>query len=270
LTTALNGRSPIGVFDSGVGGLSVLMALRQQLPEESFIYVADSGFAPYGDKSSVFIENRVSTVSEFLICKNVKSIVIACNTATVTAISAIRAKYSLPIIGMEPAIKPAAELTRSGVVGVLATERTISSQAVADLCESYSSKIRFLLQPCPGLVEFVENGDISSDQVRILLTSFIEPLLAQNADTLVLGCTHYVFLKSLIEEIAGPHVSVLESSLAVARQVERKLPAASTGEYVLANKTSKPTTRFYTTSENRKHDSLFSVLLKENVEVHRL
>jgi glutamate racemase len=248
----------------------VLRALRKHLPDESFIYVADSGYAPYGDRSSVFIEERVSAISEFLIGKNVKSIVIACNTATVTAISAIRAKYSLPIIGLEPAIKPAAELTRSGVVGVLATERTIKSQAVADLCESYSSSIRFLLQPCPGLVECVENGDISSDQVRTLLTNFIAPLLAKNADTLVLGCTHYVFLKSLIEEIAGPHITVVESSLAVARQVERRLHPVSTVENMLANKTSKLTTVFYTTSENTKSNSLFSILLKENVEVHSL
>jgi glutamate racemase len=253
-----------------VGGLSVLRALRKHLPDESFIYVADSGFAPYGDRSSRFIEDRVTAVSEFLIAKNVKAIVIACNTATVTAISAIRAKYSLPIIGMEPAIKPAAELTRSGVVGVLATERTIKSQAVADLCESYSSTIRFLLQPCPGLVECVENGDISSDQLRALLTNFIEPLLAQNADTLVLGCTHYVFLKSLIEEIAGPHVAVLESSLAVARQVERRLPTASTVEDKLAAKPRKPTTEFYTTSTTTKPDDLFSFLLKTSVEVYSL
>jgi glutamate racemase len=261
---------PIGVFDSGVGGLSMLMALRKHLPEESFIYVADSGFAHYGDRSSAFIEDRVSTISDFLISKHVKSIVIACNTATVTAIAAIRAKYSLPIVGMEPAMKPATEITRSGVVGVLATERTIKSQAVADLCECYCSTIRFLLQPCPGLVECVENGDISSDQVRALLTNFIAPLLAKNADTLVLGCTHYVFLKSLIEEIAGPDVTVVESSFAVARQVERRLPTASTFENMLANKTSMPTTVFYTTSENTKSNSLFSVLLKENVEVHSL
>jgi glutamate racemase len=251
------------VFDSGVGGLSVLNALREHLPQESFIYVADSGFAPYGNKSSEFINERALTIAQFLITRNVKLIVVACNTATVTAITHLRAKTFIPIIGMEPAIKPSVKLTRTGVVGVLATEQTINSNAVAALCKDHLETIRFLLQPCPGLVELVEAGDVSSDAVRNLLKSFIKPLLAQNADAFVLGCTHYVFLAPLIREIVGPTVAIVESSLAVARQVERRLsdlPSTSSA-------TADITTMFYTTGRLETACATFSSLLQETIKV---
>jgi glutamate racemase len=257
-------QQPIGVFDSGVGGLSVLKVLREQLPKESFIYVADSGFAPYGDRPPAFIQERVFKIAEFLIDRDVKSIVVACNTATVTAITALRATYSIPIIGLEPAIKPSVKLSRSGIVGVLATERTINSQSVAELCNTFSSSTQFLLQPCPGLVECVENGDTSSDTVRALLQSFIEPLLAQDADVIVLGCTHYVFLIPLIRELYGSRLAIIESSAAIAQRVERKLPNTKLKD----GTEGIPSTEFYTSSVNKKASDIFSKLLNETVQVH--
>jgi glutamate racemase len=261
-----NDYRPIGVFDSGVGGLSVLRTLRKHLPDESFIYVADSGFAPYGDRSSAFIEDRVSAITEFLVGKNVKSVVIACNTATVTAVKTVRAKYQVPIIGLEPAIKPAVKLTRSGVVGILATERTINSDAVANLCHALGETARFILQPCPGLVEHIENGDVSSASLRSLLTTYLEPLITNDADTIVIGCTHYVFLTPLIREIIGSNVAIVESSDAVARQVERRL--SETEPPRASPSTAK--TSFYTTGSRKSANKVFSVLLDETISVESI
>jgi glutamate racemase len=256
----------IGVFDSGVGGLSVLSAFKSQLPLESFIYVADSGNAPYGDRSASFINERVSSVAKFLVSRNAKSIVVACNTATVTAVTMLRRQYNIPIIGMEPAIKPATLLTRTGIVGVLATARTIHSDAVAKLCTAHAGMAKFLLQPCPGLVERVENGDTSSDALKGLLQGFIEPLIAKGADTLVLGCTHYVFLRPIIQEIIGPNVAVIESSDAVARQLERRLSETNK----MATTRDNAATVYFTTGSLAKANVTFSALLNKTVVVNRM
>lgn len=215
--------SPIGVFDSGLGGLSVLRAIRTLLPDEDLIYVADSGNAPYGDRESAFIEERSVAITEFLVQSGVKAVVVACNTATVVAVHQLRERFALPIVALEPAIKPAVALTRSGVVGVLATPRTLASPSVARLCDRHGQGARIILQPCPGLVEQVECGDIDSAQTDALLRCFIDPLLAAGADTLVLGCTHYPFLQPAIRRIVGPGVAILESSDAVARELHRRL-----------------------------------------------
>jgi len=214
---------PIGVFDSGVGGLSVLREIRRELPGEDLLYVADSGHAPYGDKPAHLIEERAVSIVEFLLSRRAKAIVVACNTATGVAIDMLRARYNVPIIAMEPAVKPAVTHTRTGVIGVLATSRTIASDNFARLHSRYGADVKILLRACPGLVEQVEVGDLSGTGTRALLSQYVLPLLAEQADTIVLGCTHYPFLVPLIREIAGPAVAIIDPSAAIARELRRRL-----------------------------------------------
>ena len=213
----------VGVFDSGVGGLSVLKAIRKKHPTIDFIYIAVSGNAPYGSRSAEFIESRASHIADSLIDAGAEIIVVACNTATAIAVEKLRAKLTVPIVAMEPAIKPAVSHTTTGVIGVLATERTIESPTVARLCREFGKGVNMLLQPCPGLVELVERGELSSEFTYEYLRKLISPLIVQGADTIVLGCTHYVFLEPVIQHIAGPEVYIIESSAAVARQTLRYL-----------------------------------------------
>ena len=213
----------IGVFDSGVGGLSVLRAIHDLLPNEALVYVADSGHAPYGDKSDAHITERTLTVGAWLARSGVKALTVACNTATVVAVQALRAQTHLPVVAIEPAIKPAAALTRSGVVGVLATQATVQSASVARLCAQYAGQARMVLQACPGWVEQVERADLNSPQTEAMLRRDVEPLLAQGADVLVLGCTHYPFLRETLAAIAGPNVTLIDPAEAVARELARRL-----------------------------------------------
>jgi len=215
--------NPIGVFDSGVGGLSVLREIRRQLPAEDLVYVADSRYAPYGDQSDETIEKRAIALTQFLASASAKAIVVACNTATAIAIETLRSRFSVPIVGMEPAIKPATLETRSGVIGVLATRQTLASSKFSTLLVAYGAGIQVLLQPCPGWVEQVEKGDLSSPATTSLVEKCVGPLLSQGADTLVLGCTHYPFLTPVIRAIAGPAVTILDPAAAVARELQRRL-----------------------------------------------
>ncbi len=223
----MNTVNPIGVFDSGVGGLSVLHEIRRMLPGEDLLYVADSAHAPYGDKSQQFIESRSIAISEFLVNRHAKAIVVACNTATGAAVTTLRSRFSVPIIAMEPAVKPAVENTTSGIIGVLATSRTLASDNFVRLFSRYGTDVAILGQACPGLVEQVEAGDLSGNKTRKLLEHYVLPLLKQGADTIVLGCTHYPFLAPMIQEIAGPTVAVIDSAAAVARQLRRRLEVSN-------------------------------------------
>jgi glutamate racemase len=218
-----NSQSPIGVFDSGVGGLSVLIALRLQLPGEAFLYVADSGNAPYGDRSSEYVIERTRKIADFLVSRGAKALVVACNTASVLAVQKLRAEHSIPIIAMEPAIKPATLLTKSKVVLVMATTKTISSDAVVLLCQKYGAGINIILQACPGLAERVDQGALAHPDTRLLLETYINPGLAAGADTIVLGCSHYQFLANEISAIAGPLVRLVDPAQAVARELVRRL-----------------------------------------------
>ena len=235
------GSAPIGVFDSGVGGLSVLQALKAELPDESFIYVADSAHAPYGEQSADFIEARAGAVAAFLVGQGAKALVLACNTASVVAARRLRTRYPLPIIAMEPAIKPATLVTKSKVVLVLATAATIQSDAVARLCREHGTHTRILLQPCSGLVEQIERGRLHDPQTRSLLQQYIGPGVAEGADTLVLGCTHYAFLIDEMAAVAGPAVTIVEPSAAVARQLSRMLASSRRSQG-----SGPATTAFYT------------------------
>ncbi|MBF0257995.1 MAG: glutamate racemase [Desulfamplus sp.] len=214
---------PVGIFDSGVGGLSVLREIRRELPSEDLIYVADSGYAPYGNRSASFIEQRATAIAKFLLGSNVKAIVVACNTVTVVAITRLRSWCPVPIVAIEPAIKPAATATKSGVIGVLATTQTIASTSVSRLCAMYADKIKVLLQPCPGLVEQVERAELATLSTRSLLSGYISPLLEMGADTIVLGCTHYPFLGQIIQEVAGSEISIIDPAAPVARELARQL-----------------------------------------------
>lgn len=213
---------PIGVFDSGVGGLSVLREIRRELPHEDLLYVADSAYAPYGDQPPEAIEARAIAIAEFLLERDAKALVVACNTATGAAARLLRSRYRVPVIAMEPAVKPAVARSRSGIVGVLATRQTLASDKFSHLVASHGGA-QVLTQACPGLVERVEAGDLMGEETRALLAGYLQPLLSQGADTLVLGCTHYPHLAPLIADLAGPEVLVLDSGIAVARQVRRRL-----------------------------------------------
>jgi len=217
---------PIGVFDSGVGGLSVLREIRASLPHESLIYCADSGHAPYGEKSQAQIRERSLELGEFLVGQGVKAIVIACNTATAAAAAAMRERWpELPIIAMEPAVKPAAAATKTGVVGVLATVGTLASAQFAALLDNFGQGVRVVTRPGAGLVEAVELGDTGSGALRARLQGHLAPLLAEGADVIVLGCTHYVFLRETIEALIGDQIRLIDTGKAVARQLAHKLEA---------------------------------------------
>ena len=216
----------IGVYDSGVGGLSVLRALRARLPGESFTYVADSGHAPYGDRPAHVVEGRARSIAQFLAEQGAKALVIACNTASVVAARRLRELHTLPIVAMEPAIKPAVQISRSKVVLVLATSTTVRSPSVARLCGTHGANARIILQACPGLADQVERGRFHDDETRRLLASYLRPGLDAGADTIVLGCTHYAFLAEAIAQVAGAAVTLVEPSDAIASQLSRVLAAS--------------------------------------------
>ncbi len=213
----------IGVFDSGVGGLSVLREIRIALPNEDLLYVADSGNAPYGDRSNEFILQRAEAITGYFIAAGVKAVVVACNTATAVAVKTLRNNHSIPIIAMEPALKPAAEITRSKIIGILATSRTLASESFARLAEKHGNGLQVLLQPCQGFVEQVEKAELDGPKTEALIRHHVSPLIERGADTLVLGCTHYPFLSAAIQSIVGPEVTIIDPSAAVARELRRRL-----------------------------------------------
>lgn len=223
----MSNSGPIGVFDSGVGGLSILEKIQQILPGEDLLYVADSAHAPYGSKGSAYIQERCREIMAFFQSRDVKAVVLACNTATAAAVAWLRATYPIPIIGMEPAVKPAAAQSRSGVIGVLATAGTIESDKFLRLKSQFTDSVEIITVACHGLVEGIEAPEPDREHLRDLLASYISPLLAKGADHLVLGCTHYALLMELINEVAGNRVTVMETGNAVARELERRLREAA-------------------------------------------
>lgn len=213
----------IGVYDSGEGGKSVLRELVKLMPGEDFIYFGDSAYCPYGPKSPDFIIRRACTVTDFLIARGCEMIVVACNTATAAAISYLRSHYSIPFVGMEPAIKPAVLCSKSGVVGVLATAGTFKGKLYLDTLARFSGNVKVIERVGEGLVETVEKGILDGPEVEALIHRCIDPMLAEGADHIVLGCTHYPFLQPVIERLAGPGVTVVNPAPAVARQALRIL-----------------------------------------------
>ena len=210
----------IGVFDSGLGGLSVLKEIHQRMPSASLAYVADSAWVPYGPRGDEFIRQRARALSLFLIEHGADIIVIACNTATAAAAPALRESMQVPIVAMEPAVKPATAATRSGTVGVLATVGTLQSARFAALLDQFGGDIQVLTRACPGLVEQVEAAELDSPRTRLLVRQYVEPLVQGGADTIVLGCTHFSFLRPVIQQVAGPTVRLIDTGEAVARRVK--------------------------------------------------
>jgi glutamate racemase len=254
------------VFDSGVGGLSVLRHIQALLPQESSCYVADSAHAPYGEKSPQALLLRARALCDFLQAHGAKIIVVACNTATAAAVAQLRESYTLPIIGMEPAVKPAAAATRSGVIGVLATTGTLKSAQFAALLDTWGKDIRCITQVGLGLVECVEKGEVDTPATRALLASHWAPLKAAGADTLVLGCTHYPFLRTALQEIVGPEVTLIDTGLAVAQQVVRVL-----NQEGLCNTDPRPAThRFWTSADPAHAQPVMSHLWGAPLELEKL
>ncbi len=215
--------SPIGVFDSGVGGLSVLRHVRDQLPHENLLYVADSAHAPYGPRSPAEIQARSLALAEFLVGQGVKALVVACNTATASAAALLRERFALPIVAMEPAVKPAVATTQNGVIGVLATSGMLKSAQFAALLEKYGAGVRIIARAGVGLVECVERGDLDSGEVKALLQEYLTPMLEQGADTLVLGCTHYPFLRPVIAQVVGGRMALIDTGAAVASRLRQRM-----------------------------------------------
>lgn len=217
-------QAPIGVFDSGVGGLSIVRPLRQQLPGESILFVADQAHVPYGPRPLDEVRRFSIGISRFLIEQGVRLIVVACNTASAAALQHLRLTFpDMRFVGMEPAVKPAAEQSRTRSVGVLATPATFQGALFASVVERFARGVRVIPQTLPGLVERIEAGDLTGAETRGLIEAGVRPLIAQGVDTLVLACTHYPFVIPLIEDVAGPGVRVIDPSPAIARQAGRLL-----------------------------------------------
>ena len=229
--------APIGVFDSGIGGLSVLKALRAALPHEDFIYLADNGHAPYGERDTAHVLARSQAVTQYLARQNIKALVVACNTATAAAIDLLRTVYPhLPIIGVEPALKPAVALSKTGRIGVMATRSTLASARFQALLAAQAGAAEFVLQPCDGLADAIERGASIPDATEIIAvcarnTGAMGLFGTQpgHIDTLVLGCTHYPFVSEHLQELVGVGVALVENGEAVARQTQRLLQTAAGG-----------------------------------------
>ncbi len=215
--------APIGLFDSGVGGLSIMKEVRRLLPGEDLIYVADSQYCPYGEKRPAEIRERSAVITRFLQEQGAKVVVVACNTASVAALEYLRAEFPLPIVGVEPAVKQAALHSKNKKVGILATGVTLAGERYASLVERFGGDLTVINQPCPGLVEKVEAGEIDSPATKALLVQYLQPMQAAGVDVVVLGCTHYPFLKPLVRQLVASGVQVIDTGEPVARQVCRVL-----------------------------------------------
>ncbi|WP_299366791.1 glutamate racemase [Winogradskyella sp.] len=228
-------KQPIGIFDSGIGGTSIFKEINALLPNENCIYLADSINAPYGNKSSFDILRLSIKNTELLLSKGCKLIVVACNTATTNAISYLRANYKIPFIGIEPAIKPAALNTKTKTVGILATKGTLSSQLFHKTSDLYARGIKVVEQVGEGIVPLIESGKLQSNEMKELLAVYLEPMLKENIDYLVLGCTHYPYLIPMLTQMLPEHVSIIDSGLAVAKQTKAILL-----QHNLLNKNTQP------------------------------
>jgi glutamate racemase len=229
--TSAQGRGAvIGVFDSGLGGLSVLRAIRSHLPQADLLYVADSGHAPYGEKSDEFIGERSEHICRFLMSQGAEVIVVACNTATAAAVHHLRQRWpGMPVVGVEPGVKPAVAQSRNQRVGVLATPFTLQSEKFRALIERHGGQAQIVLQPCPGLAREIEQGQLDSAALRELVQQFSQPLIDAGVDTAVLGCTHYPFVAPLFQQALGKGVRIIDTAEAVSRQTARlvqDLPAS--------------------------------------------
>ena len=254
--------NPIGIFDSGIGGTSIFKEIHQLMLNENCIYLADSKHAPYGYKTTSKILQLNIKNTEYLLKHNCKLIVVACNTATTNAISYLRKNYPVPFVGIEPAIKPAALNTQTKTIGVLATKGTLSSDLFHKTTNLYASNIKVIEQIGEGIVELIESGLGESDQMKTLLKTYLDPMLKQRIDYLVLGCTHYPYLIPMLKEILPKHVSIIDSGLAVAKQTK----AILTKHDLLNTENKKSTSKFYSNG----NIEILKTILKNQFEVNYL
>ena len=246
------------MLDSGIGGLSVLRHLRQRLPNEDILYFADQAHIPYGPRPAEVVRGFTAAIVRFLLRRNAKLIVVACNTASAVALDYLRQTFpTVPIVGMEPAVKPAALTTRTGKVGVLATPVTFNSNRYAGLMARYAGDIEVYEDPCTGLVQLIEAGALDTPETRALLERVVRPMLAAEVDTLVLGCTHYPFVRPLLAEIAGANVTIIDPAPAVARHTHFVLQ-----QHQLVAPTDRPgTVRCYTSGDPAQLEALAVLLM---------
>lgn len=259
--------SPIGIFDSGVGGLSVLRAIREQMPEESVVYFGDQGHIPYGPRPMAQIRSFSEAITRFLLEQNSKVIVVACNTASAAALKYLREKFpDVSFVGMEPAVKPAAENTQTGKVGVLATPATFEGALYASVVERFANGVELFQNTCSGLVQQIEQGNLDGPETRAILEDALLPMLEKNIDTVVLGCTHYPFVIPLIQQIVGENVRVIDPAPSVAKQVRRVLEAKGTKR----ESSAQAGARFYTSGDPDQLRSVLPGLLGESGEVEKV
>lgn len=253
---------PIGVFDSGVGGLSVLREIRKQHPNENLIYFADQAHVPYGPRSLAEVRAFSEAIVRYLLAQQgAKMIVVACNTASAAALYHLRETFpDVPFVGMEPAVKPAAESTESGVVGVLATFATFQGELYASVVDRFAQDVQVLQSPCAGLVDEIEAGRLHAGIAEEILRKELAPMLARGIDRVVLGCTHYPFVIPIIKEIVGDHVRVIDPAPAIGRQVGRLLD-----QYGLRNGEGEGEARYLTSGNTKQYQALIMALLGEDV-----
>ncbi|MEL0069976.1 MAG: glutamate racemase [Betaproteobacteria bacterium] len=256
----------IGIFDSGIGGISILRAIRNLLPNDDLIYVADSLYLPYGTKTPSWIKQRSIAICKFLERENSNAIVVACNTATGAAISSLRESFNLPIIGIEPALKPAAESTKTGAVGILATAGTLASDKYDQLKTKFARDLVIINQPCHGMVELIETGNWNSAELKTLASQFLEPMMQASVDKIVLGCTHYPFIRDAIQEIVGNGVELIDPSIPVASELKRRLEI----ENIINNKLSPGEMRFYVTGERDRFKVIVDKFLNVDAKVNSI
>lgn len=255
---------PIGVFDSGIGGLSVLRSIRELMPDEDLIYFGDQAHVPYGPRSMAQIQKYSERITRFLLKHNSKIIVVACNTASAAALKYLRVTFpEISFVGMEPAVKPAAEKTQTGRVGVLATPATFQGALYASVVERFGAGVELFQHTCPGLVNQIEAGELDSPKTRAILEDALLPMLEKNIDTVVLGCTHYPFVIPLIRQIAGENVRVIDPAPSVARQVKRLLEA----EGMMNQAGQGAGIRYFTSGVSAAMKSLLPLLLDTDGEV---
>ncbi|MFU8837666.1 MAG: glutamate racemase [Thiohalomonadaceae bacterium] len=259
-------KRPIGILDSGAGGLSVWREIRRALPGEDLLYAADTAHLPYGDKPAAYVRQRVHALAGVLVAQGAKALVVACNTATAAAVESLRERFALPVVGMEPGIKPAILGSRNGVVGILATASMVRSQRMAQLVQRYGSGKQVIIQPCPGLVELVERHALHGAETTRLLQQYLQPMLDGGVDTLVLGCTHYPFLMTAIRHLVGPGLQIIDTAPAIARRLHSLLEA----QQLLNPSTESGQARFFSSGDAAQQAALFSQLLGQTVEVEAL
>lgn len=258
---------PIGIFDSGVGGLSVLRAIRELLPSQPVIYLADQAHVPYGIRTLEEVRDFSHAITRYLISEGCRLIVVACNTASVAALKSLREEFTdVPFVGMEPAVKPAAEQTHSRVVGVLATYATFQGQMYNSVVERFAQGVAVLQDHCPGLVSQIEKGNFDGVETEKILRNALEPMLVKGVDTIVMGCTHYPFVIPLIQKITGPDVKVIDPAPAIARQVRRLLEK---NNWIPANNTIGKV-QFITTGDNKEFTRLLPFFTQEPAVVSKV